>query len=186
MNTSLMLGEPGTGKTHLLNELVQQGRHPRRRIWVFAPNGGVRGVHCGDTAGFAQRDRWPPVAVFDRGDPLDLIELAVRIGRVTVVVDEVQRLVPADLKRPKRGSALWKVIYEGRHPKVALIAATQFPHEVGACLRKSAHRYVMFRLSDPYELNYVSQRCGAQTAAAVAALPGHDHLVWTPTQGLVS
>jgi len=180
VNVALVIGEPGTGKTTFANRLVEQGRHPRRRFFVCAPWGGFRGVNVGTAAELARRPTWPPVSIL-RGEPEHALDLAVRVGSTTVVVDEIERLAPATVTRALPGSALARVLHEGRHYRVFLLGTTQFPLSVSASLRDVAYWLFFFRVSDPYQLQYISRRCGSQFAARVAAHTGYVPLVWTPS-----
>ncbi len=183
MNVGLVVGEAGTGKTHWLNRLIQAHRHPRRRFWIYAPWGGFRGVPVRSVSELRRLPTLPPVVVVTGGDPVQLLEAALDVGSVTVVIDEVQSLAPATIKRWPRGHPLWQVLFEGRHSRVMLWGATQFPLNVSASLRDAAFWVVAFRLCDPYQLQYLSRRCSAAVARDVAQLTGHEHIVWTPTNG---
>lgn len=180
MNTALILGEPGTGKTTFARNLIEAHRHPRRRFLIWSEWGGFRGVRIKDAAALRQRSTWPPVAVLG-GDPEDVVKLALEARNTTVVVDEIQHLAPATQRRFPKGSAMWSVLREGRHHRVFLVGITQFPLSVSADLRDAAHYLFCLRLSDPYQLSYVRQRCGVQFAAKVATHTGYAPLLWTPS-----
>jgi hypothetical protein len=179
VNTGLVIGGPGTGKTTFAARLLAAHRHPRRRFFVSAPWGGFRGVHVRDAAALRKRPTWPPVAVVG-GDVLELLGLALEVGSVTVIVDEVQRLFPVHEKHFDKDDPRYKVLEEGRHHRVFLLGLTTSPLEVSYALRKAAYWCYFLRLSDSQELQWVSSRCGARFAAMVAAHTGYAPLFWSP------
>jgi hypothetical protein len=113
------------------------------------------------------------------GDPAELVELAIETGSVTVAIDEVQNLAPAG-PRPVPGSALWRVLHEGRHHRVFLLGITQFPYQVNDSLRNAAYWWFCFRISDPIQRNAVQLRCGRAFADRVASHGADEPLLWTP------
>ena len=84
-----------------------------------------------------------------------------------------------------QGSPLWRVLYEGRHCRVFLLGASQFPLNVSASLRDAAYWLYFFRISDPYQLSYVLQRCGTRVADIVRSHTGYRPLHWTPRTAAV-
>jgi hypothetical protein len=131
-----------------------------------------------DAAAIRRLPTLPPVIVAG-GDPHELLQLALDLGSVTVVIDEVQNLAPAG-PRPPPGSPLWRVLHEGRHHRVFLLGVTQFPYQVSDSLRNSAYFWMCFRLSDPIQRQAVQMRCGRAFADRVAVQTGPEPLLWTP------
>lgn len=184
MNTLAVIGGPGTGKTTWVRALIEHYRHPRRRFLVWSLDGGYRGTSVGTAADLRRRQSWPPVALLD-GSPTEAIRLARDVGNVTLVLDECQVAIPSTMTRLPEGHPLFDILYRGRHVGVFLVCVTQFPYNVGACVRDTWTRIAFFGMYEPSALDWVSRRCGSRVAAAVAAHTGHDPLLWSPQDGLL-
>jgi len=185
VNTGLVIGDPGTGKTTFAAHLLEAHRHPRRRFLVSSPWGGFRGVHVRDAAALRRRPTLPPVAIVG-GEPLELLQVAVELTSCAVIVDEVQRLFPASEKHFDHADPRYKLLNEGRHYRVFLLGLTTAPHEVSYALRSAAYWLFFFRLCDSQQLQWVSSRCGARFAAQVAVHTGYAPLFWSPASATVA
>ena len=180
MNTCGIFGEPGTGKSHLLDKIVQAHESDDRRIWVANPFESVGGTNVGTVQDFCNRKSWPSISRFDV-EPEDVLELALQVQDVTVVCDEISRWVGAKDKVP---SVLKEVCSRGRHHRVYLLYTAQHPFDIPDFLRRSTYSHLFYRISAQSTRNYLAQSFGVELADAVRNHQGYSPLYFDQSQRL--
>lgn len=182
-NMCAVLGDPGTGKSTLLNEIVQSHRAPDRRIWICPPYEAITGTDVGTIDDFCALDKWPMIARIDDSTER-IVDLALEVGNTTVVIDEAHLWASKRYKEEDSSTALARLARRGRHHRVFCIWATQRPYDVNNLLRGLTENWYLFRLSAPESRNWAVQQFDSRTAEAVKNHSGFQPLFFNPAQGL--
>lgn len=183
----LALGKKGSGKTTLLRKLAYRRLCLPARPLVLWHDPGAQ---LADTVGrhFAAvrtaRD-WlklhgslPQLSVFRGADVEELAKLAIDLGDVTLVMDELDRAC-----RDKRwlSESVRRIVHEGRHLRVDLFGSFRSTRNVSEDLLGQADHVFLMRhtAAGEYDLGTIARRFGDRYASAVQALEPMQFLAWS-------
>jgi len=99
--------------------------------------------------------------VFDRGD-------------LVVVLEELPMYSQPQYLPPQ----LDRIIRLGRHRAVSVIWTAQRAAEVPRRVTAATDAFVLFRQTEPRDLDAIAERCGKAVSDQVASLARHEYLVW--------
>lgn len=187
----LLLGRGGQGKTHLALHLLRS----ERRVILCNPNGeaahraGTRAV-CTTPAELVRCCRPPTFRVCWEGwrnaalAPGEAFRwccrVALAVGNVTVFWDEADRFL-APAVRPPEAMVL---INSGRHYGVGIVAASRRAARVPRDLSANASRIIVFRTTEPADLQWLREAVGREAAAGLPTLPQWHCLDWHEAGGM--
>ena len=189
-------GRRGSGKTTRAKALIKN----EKRVVVFDPIGeygqGRGVVHVDSVAGVrdAMAKRWrsgfriaytPQVDLPGRLHALSLLLWDAqapyrqrREGRpLTLVVDEANMAYPST-KLPVARQGMMRLVLQGRHAGIGIIAVTQRPALVSTDLRGNAAVIYAFALPVGHDVAAVAATVGRPIAAQLPDLPDHVYLRW--------
>ena len=66
----------------------------------------------------------------------------------------------------------------GRHRAISMVWTAQRMSEVARRLTSATDRFVLFRHTEPRDIEAIAQRCGIEVADRVARLGQHEMLEW--------
>lgn len=188
------VGQKGAGKSSLIRRWASQ--HPRT-LWLDAVWEELEGAPAGSIAydldelqallrDRARHSHWRLIFAGARADYPAAVQLlqpvhprapgyAQAVGGVTVVCGEADVLAP---NNGRMEESVRDLIHRGRHHRVSLFAAARRPAEVARDLSSQADLLVFFQVAEPRDVQWVRARIGDAAAEAVAALAGHDYLLY--------
>jgi hypothetical protein len=76
-----------------------------------------------------------------------------------------------------------RLVRLGRHQGVSVVYTGQRLTEVARRLTAATDYFILFRHSEPRDLDGIAERCGSEVAERVADLPRHGFLVWDVVEG---
>jgi hypothetical protein len=79
--------------------------------------------------------------------------------------------------------ALDKIIRLGRHRRISLIWTAQRAAEVPRRVTAATDWFILFRQTEPRDLDALEERCGPGVRERIGALGAHDYLVWDVVAG---
>jgi len=100
-------------------------------------------------------------SVFDRGDLVIVLEELPMYSQ--------PQYLPAELD---------KIIRLGRHRAVSVIWTAQRAAEVPRRVTAATDAFILFRQTEPRDLDAIAERCGKPLSDRVASLGRHEYLVW--------
>lgn len=179
-----VVGRRGSGKSTIVKPMLQ--RCPRLFMWD------AMGEHDWIPNRFATLDELPPFLNWSQQQPQFAgayipqdDDLAAEFGPVCSVlyqrgnlvfgVEEVPMLCSPGFLPP----AFDRIIRLGRHKRLSVVWTAQRMNEVARRLTAATDVFVIFSHTEPVDLEAITYRCGQETAARVAQLGHHDHLIWT-------
>jgi len=180
----IVFGRRGCGKTHLARRIAQ---HQARVVaWDFIGDeyGPMANYYDGDLEGFAQfleltkgrkfaAARYIP-AEDVAGEFEKFCRLLLKTENFVVVVEEAAEVCQAGHLPPGFG----RLVRQGRHAGLGLLATTQRLSEVSRTLTALADVFVGFSTTEPRDLAALSERTTPEFAERVKSLPVHEFLVW--------
>ena len=187
----VILGRRGTGKTTRMVDLGKSAileaarRRPiveRWKRWLGLEEKRPVIVTLYDPRG--QIDGTP---LFRRLVPSGDLALQVRVvldiegvarslpGTEVLLLDEVDLICGPSAGRDN--PVLWAANY-GRHSGLMLICTARRPARIHRDLTALADRIILYRLTEPRDLAYVREYCGAEMADRVARLGSHESVTW--------
>ena len=182
---TVVFGRRGSGKTTYVKEQIAE----HGRVIVWDPLG-----EYGDIC-----------TVFDDGDPfLDALERAQKqcfrlalmpsepldelfdqfcraawvVGDVLAVVEEVSMVATAT----HVPASFAKIIRQGRHRAVSILAAAQRPSEVPRALTAQGSELVSFAQDEPIDQQYLRRYGGAALADRCQGLPRYEYAAWRASE----
>jgi hypothetical protein len=112
------------------------------------------------------------------GEPEEEIEQVAALvydrGSLCLVCEEIALYTQPGYAPPLLG----KLVRTGRHRGIDICWATQRPAECSKTITALTDLWVLFRLTEPRDIEAVSVRCGPEIADRVANLLQHEHFVW--------
>lgn len=173
----LVFGDPGTGKTVILQEIVSRNLRDecpmvawdRQGYWLPRPGLVLARVPTAEEAARVA------------------IRVANEHGGATLVVDEASLAFPHD-NPPRPGSALFEVALIGRNPQatgpwrrrgpVSYCMGAQYPRACATMLRNTANRYYLGRIEGASDQQWILEATkSAEVVARVARLPKRKFIV---------
>lgn len=177
-------GCKGSGKTHALKEVLREAR----RLFVFDTMGDHRWIpdtlddlnqatiYLMETHSFPEfSGRFLPESDDEDADFNTICAEVYDQGNMLFVVEELPMLGVSASSAPKKFK---RIIRLGRHRNLDLIYTCQRLSEVWLTARSQTDVFVLFAHSEPADLEAIEKRCGAVIAQKVAALKGHDFIVY--------
>lgn len=180
-------GRKGSGKSYLLRETLRDSR----RLFCFDTQGEHRWIpdefedldaaimylletHCWtEFAG-----RFVSDSEDDDGTTDELREICSTVyqqGNMLFCVEEIASLGMGANYAP---GPVKKLTRRGRHRNIDFVYTTQRIAEVWIGLRQATDIYVIFAQSEPADIKAIAERCGQDVAERVAALQGHEHVIF--------
>jgi len=184
---SRLRGRKGSGKSTLVHTLAQHAP------WLFVFD--VMGEHkwvpnafndlddVDDFLGWASTQqtlagRYVPQSHATEG--LDLIcEWIYDLGNTLFIVEEIAMLCSPSFLPPE----LDRIVRLGRHQGVDFLWTCQRMAEVARRLTAATDSFILFRHSEPRDLDAIADRCGRDVAEKISRLGLHDYLVWGVIEG---
>lgn len=180
----VVLGRGGSGKSYLVASWLKRSRG---RVLIYDPNGEdlyAKGATVIETAGAlvdAYRAEHPPRRIAWRGlatmgrDAFEWCnEVAWAAENLTLVWEEVDGVSDAG-KLPDRA---FKLVNQGRHRRIRLIACSRRPARVSRDLTANASRLVVFRTREPRDLKYLGEFVDETAAMALPDLADYHAVDW--------
>jgi hypothetical protein len=194
---TLIVGRRGSGKTHLSRAVIDKFQ----RVVAFDPLGEYRGKRgwrsCDDrktmlghivknwNAGF-QVSYIPPAggeleALHFVSDLLWQIQEKYRNGKssdkICLLIEEANLSIPTTAFPRDRASAL-RLINQGRHAGIEMVAVTQRPALVNASYRANAFRTYVFPLADDNDVQTAMRMIGRQHSNRLRTMLPYNFLLW--------
>lgn len=183
----LFLGKSGSGKSYLARYQAARAR----RLLIHDPNGedawseGAAVVHDRGQLAEAMKARawricWRgSVAARGEAEMREAFEWANRCalaaGDCLVIWDEVDRFTDAGRLPPYA----YQMVNAGRHRGVKIFACSRRVRRVSRDLSANAGRVMLFRMTEPGDLKWISDTMGADAAAKAPKLGERVALDWT-------
>ena len=177
-----VVGRRGSGKSTMARRLLERSA----RVFVFDAMGEHRWIpnRFGSLDEVEEFIYWSEAQkafagafVPERGLEQEFEELAQMIyerGNLVFGVEEIPMLCTPSHLSPE----LDRLVRLGRHRRVSLVWTAQRMTEVARRLTAATDWFILFRHTEPRDLDSIAERCGAEVAEAVATLPIHGYLVW--------
>lgn len=177
-----IIGRKGTGKSTKLAEILAA----QDRILIFDPMA-EHDFIPNETDSREQleqffkwnrkKDQW--AATYVPGEEIDeeveeVSKIVYSRGDLTFAIEEVPLICSPGHLPP----ALGKLIRTGRHKKIDIYWTAQRAGECSRTLTSLTDEFILFSQTEPRDLDAIAARCGSPVADRVAALNGHDHIVW--------
>lgn len=182
---TVVFGKRGTGKTTFIKSEVAA----LSRVLIFDPMAEYSDVaqSFSDLDSFLERVERVERGLFRLAlQPADVesafpfvCRSAWSVGDVSLVIDETSLVASATSYPPELG----KLIRQGRHRGVHLIAASQRASEVPRALTSNAGRVVTFAQTEPIDQQYLSRYVSAEVARNAAGLPRFRYIEHRPLGG---
>jgi hypothetical protein len=106
--------------------------------------------------------------------------IVIACGRMIYAVDEIDRVTSAGYAPP----GLDYLINQGRHVQVSLECSSRRPAQVPRELTSQAHRFVIFKMTEPADLDYLEKYIGKDARNRLPALHDYHFLEWEETEGI--
>lgn len=198
---TLIVGRRGSGKTHLSRAVISQFS----RVVAFDPLAEYRGkrgwVCCDDRPSVlkAIRRKWrtgfqvsyvPPAggeieALHFLSVMLWEIQAAYLVGRsrekICLLIEEANLSLPVTALPRDRSGAL-RLINQGRHAGIEMVAVTQRPALVSAHYRGNAERSYLFPLASANDVTAIGQMIGREHVQRLRTLQQFNFLLWENAQ----
>jgi hypothetical protein len=188
---ALFLGKKGSRKSALLRKICWRALQQRAVILFHDPQ-----CNLNDAAGkvYAPRaDGMHPVSQFAADtDPAycnifrgceaeDVAALALKLGRCTLVLDEMDQVFSHKGYIAGADSAVRKIIHEGRHYGVCLMGTFRRTASVSEDLVSQCDYVFLFRTTAtaPQDIVTIRQRFGEAFANVVPTLDVGKFVIWT-------
>ncbi len=107
-------------------------------------------------------------------DFAEVAEMVYDRGNLLFAVEEIAVLCSPSFLPPE----LDRIVRLGRHRRLSLLWTAQRMVETSRRLTSACDWFVLFRHSEPRDLDGIAERCGHQVAGRVAELSLHGYLVW--------
>lgn len=177
-----IIGRKGTGKSTKLAEILAA----EDRVLIFdpmaehdfIPNEADSPAELQDFFKWNRKKaEW--AATFVPGEEIDedveeVSKIVYGRGDLTFAIEEVPLICSPGHLPP----ALGKLIRTGRHKKIDIYWTAQRAGECSRTLTSLTDEFILFSQTEPRDLDAIAARCGTPVADRVAALNGHDHIVW--------
>lgn len=179
----LLFGRRGQGKSFLARKLM---RHQARvSVWdLMNEHAPMANFYEGDLSGFenflaaSRGKRFAAARYIPTEDVAEefngFCRAAFRAGNFVVVVEEAAEICSPSNLPPAFG----RVIRQGRHQGLGLLATTQRLAEVSRTLTSQTDVFVGFSTTEPRDLDELRKRTSAEYVEKVRALPPHQWLAW--------
>lgn len=182
-----ILGRKGSGKSRTLRELLES--EPRVMLWDplgehrWCPN------RMSDLMRFASFTRWSRkherfagrfVALQGLEKSFGLVcDEVYKRGRLTFGVEEV-----ALVSKPNwLPDGFDRLVRLGRHRGVNIAWTSQRAGEIARRLTSATDVFIIFRHTEPRDLDAIAERCGVEVRDRVTRLGLHERLVWNAETG---
>lgn len=177
-----IIGRKGTGKSTKLAEILAA----QDRILIFDPMA-EHDFIPNETDSIEQleeffkwnrkKQQW--AATYVPGEEIDedveeVSKIVYGRGDLAFAIEEVPLICSPGHLPP----ALGKLIRTGRHKKIDIYWTAQRAGECSRTLTSLTDEFILFSQTEPRDLDAIAARCGSPVADRVAALNGHDHIVW--------
>jgi hypothetical protein len=177
-----IIGRKGTGKSTKLAEILAS----EDRILIFDPMAEHDFIpnnlqSLGELAEFfkwtKKKNEW--AATFVPGEEIeqnieDVSKMVYNRGNLAFAIEEVP-LICSPGHLPK---ILGKLIRTGRHREIDIYWTAQRAGECSRTLTSLTDEFILYSQTEPLDLDAIAKRCTSAVADRVAALHGHDYLVW--------
>jgi hypothetical protein len=179
----IVFGRRGCGKTFLTRKLAQH--QARVCAWDFMDEyGPMANYFDGDLEGFAYFLEASEGKQFAAARYIPLSDVASEFdefcrklwsaGNFVVVIEEAAEVCSAGAMP----SGMGRLVRQGRHKGLGILATTQRLSEVSRTLTALASVFVGFSTTEPRDLAALSERTTPEFAEQVKALPAHEFLCW--------
>lgn len=158
-NLVYIAGRKGCGKTTLLHSLVEFNRPKAGSLFIVY-----------DSTREWTKAQGKIVLPANRWTPQEAAQFALKNAPCVLVMDEVDRACPNSPAGLPPGSPLHSVIQYGRHEDVALWCAARRSVRVHTDVRALADVIYLFKHTEPRDLQWIGEVCGAEVAAQVPRL----------------
>jgi len=183
-----ILGRKFSGKSHKLHELLRD--EPRIVIWdvlgehAWCPNRITDLMRLDSFLRWSRkRERFAAHFVPLRMQNLEsfdvLCDAVYRRGHLTFGVEEVA-LVSEPNWLPDGFDTLVRL---GRHHGINIVWTSQRAGEVARRLTSATDIFIIFRHTEPRDLDAIEERCGVEVRDRVSRLGLHEHLTWNVETG---
>lgn len=158
-DVELVFGKTGMGKTFWTRSRLRT----MSRALIMDPQGEYRAAESfedvGRIAERLQRERHVFRFSTSNVEEFDLLcDCAMAVGRVWLIVEEAQRVLPEGSGKPPR--SFTDVIYRGRHPEVSLLVVSQRPTTVHISARSQWSRIVTFNQTERNDTAWIQSVSG--------------------------
>ncbi len=145
--------------------LILDPPSPRR------PDGQYPGQRFRDVAEFRRTPagRRARVVCFSAADTRELVRLALELGDVVLVLDEIDLAMPS--RAYQLSDAETELVQRGRHSGVALVGTCRRLHDVNSQVRGNVQVAWFGNLADPEDRLYAAKTCGIEPARLVDVPP---------------
>lgn len=151
--------------------------YERRAVVVTTP---VELVAAAQAMGEGWRVLWRGLASMERGEAFELFNrVAWAVENCMIVWEEVDNFIGPGKLPPWA----FRLVNEGRHRGVRIIATARRPARVSRDLTANASRLIVFRTTEPVDLKYLREYVGAE-AEVLPGLPDHHALDWAEAGGV--
>jgi hypothetical protein len=106
-------------------------------------------------------------------------QLVIACGRMIYAVDEIDRFTTAQYMP----AGLDYLVNQGRHVQVSLMCTSRRPAQIPRELTSQAHRFFVFRMTEPADLDYLQKYIGAAATETVRNLADYACLEWEESTG---
>lgn len=106
--------------------------------------------------------------------------MVIGCGRMIYAIDEIDRVTSAGYSPP----GLDYLINQGRHVQVSLECSSRRPAQVPRELTSQSHRFVIFKMTEPADLDYLEKYIGKDARNRLPALHDYRFLEWEETDGI--
>jgi DNA helicase HerA-like ATPase len=108
-------------------------------------------------------------------------DMVYRRARLAFGVEEV-----GDISKPNYlPDRFDHLVRLGRHRAVDILWTSQRAGEVARRLTAQTDEFIIFRHTEPRDLEAISERCGDEVEARVRQLGPHEYLVWDVEKGVI-
>lgn len=182
-----VVGRKGSGKSTVLREIVEGA--PRLVLWDplsehrWCPNR-IEDLTRLDEFFWWSRHHNKFAARFVAQSDLEdafttIADLVYQRGHVVFGIEEVA-LISQPNWIPEGFDRLVRI---GRHRAIDIVWTTQRAGEVAWRLTAATDIFVLFRHTEPRDIDAIDERCGAEVAGCVNQLGMHDRTVWDALTG---